>query len=391
MKEQITLNEIKQLTEADYQEVFALSQFAFQYELSEAALVAKEAEAKRHVIWGCMDNGQLAAKLHLIPLSCYINGKQFQMGGVSSVATWPEYRRQGLVKQLLRHGLKQMKRNGQTISFLHPFSVPFYRKYGWEIAFTEKHYLIPVEKMKGNWHANGYVRRVQKNTPLLNKIYTAYAESFTGMLVRDGKWWEQRVLKDKPHIAVAYNEADQAEGYVMYDVKENIFTVKDMAYTSTNGWKLLLQFIANHDSMTEQVKMIVPENDNLPLLVDEPRFEQKVVPYFMARVIDVLSFLNAYPFAANVDAVLSIHVKDAFFPENNGTYQLNPTGQITHSSQMDSEHGIHCTIQLLTSMFLGYKRPMELYQVGLIQGEQEEIEQLEKTIPKQQTFFADFF
>src|SRR5690625_7023407 len=162
--------EMKQLSASDYGEIFALSQFAFQYELSEAAFAAKEAEAKRHVIWGIMNDGQLAAKMHLIPLSCYIRGKEFEIGGVSSVATWPEYRRQGLVKKLLYHGLKQMKQHGQTISFLHPFSVPFYRKYGWVVTFTEKHYNIPVEQQRGCRAASGYVRRTQRDIPLMAQI-----------------------------------------------------------------------------------------------------------------------------------------------------------------------------------------------------------------------------
>src|SRR5690625_6337379 len=76
-------------------------------------------------------------------------------------------------------------------------------------------------------------------------------------------------------MAIEYNKKSQHEGYVLYEVKANTYTVKDMAYASANGWKLLLQFIANHDSMIEQVKMIVPENDNLPLLVDEPRLDRK--------------------------------------------------------------------------------------------------------------------
>src|SRR5699024_3257148 len=177
--------EMKQLSAADYEEIFALSQFAFQYELSEAAFAAKEAEAKRHIIWGMMNDGRLAAKMHLIPLSCYIHGRKFEVGGVSSVATWPEYRRQGLVKKLLYHGLKQMKQDRVSIFLHQPYSVSFYLKYRRELTNTEKHYTIPVEKMRGSWDASVYVRRTQRDIPLLDQIYTEYAKNFTGMTLRD--------------------------------------------------------------------------------------------------------------------------------------------------------------------------------------------------------------
>src|SRR5690625_2407054 len=390
----IVLGEIKQLGEADYHEVFSLSQFAFQYELSKEDLMKKKEEASRHQMWGWMVEGNLAAKVHIIPLASYINGETFEMGGIASVATWPEYRRQGMIKNLLFHALQEMKKNGQTISLLSPFSIPFYRKYGWELAFSDKKYDIPIGNLKREWDGEGYVRRIKQNIPLLHDIYTTYAQKLSGMLTRDEKWWEHRVLTDpSAHIAVAYNEAGEAEGYLIYKVKDRIFTVIEMAYTSLNGQKLLLEFIANHDSMVKNVKMIVPENNQLTLLVDDPRFDQKITPYFMARIVDVLAFLKQYPFRKGMrDQELLISVEDAFFPENSGTYKLtkNATGMEVEKGPKQ-QSGIQCTVQQLTVMLLGYKRPSELYDVGLIHGNIDDIKHLEKLIPEQQTFLSDFF
>src|SRR5699024_10388426 len=103
----------------------------------------------------------------------------------SSVATWPEYRRQGMIKHLLRLALYYMRENGQTVSFLAPFSFAFYRKYGWELAFSEKHYSIPMAHLQKSWDAKGYVRRISRDTSLLNRIYNTYAKNYTGMLIRD--------------------------------------------------------------------------------------------------------------------------------------------------------------------------------------------------------------
>ncbi|RIE05408.1 GNAT family N-acetyltransferase [Cohnella faecalis] len=40
--------------------------------------------------------------------------------------------------KLLHHALRKNARSGQTISMLHPFSVPFYRKYGMSADGDEK-------------------------------------------------------------------------------------------------------------------------------------------------------------------------------------------------------------------------------------------------------------
>ncbi|GAA0489200.1 GNAT family N-acetyltransferase [Salinibacillus aidingensis] len=391
------MSKIHKLSVEDFEEIFELSQFAFQYNLSEEQLSKKKEEAKRHIIWGWKDREGLAAKLHLLPLNCYINGKNFKMGGIGGVATWPEYRRQGMVKQLLFHALNHMKANGQTISFLHPFSFPFYRKYGWEYAFNEKTYTILTEKFKKNWEINGFVRRIKQDIPLLNQLYNEYAENFNGMLNRDEKWWKQRVLKDEYNIAVAYNNQKTPVGYVMYVVKDEIMNIGEMVYSHVAGLRQLLHFIGNHDSMAKKVKMVVPENDLLPLFIDEPRFDQTINPYFMARIVDVQAFLKSYPFdrtSKNVLLSLGIMVDDEFFPENTGTYILNlskDTTSVTFSHSQIQQPAIYCSIQILSSMLLGFKRPMEYYLAGLLDGDEKAIEQLEMIIPKRQTYLADFF
>lgn len=390
------LAEIKRLSlasEAD--NIFALSQFAFQYNLTEGELNQKIEEAKRHIIWGWKNDDQLAAKLHLIPLSCYVNGKVFDMGGISSVATWPEYRRQGAVTQLLHHALHHMRQHGQTLSFLHPFSFAFYRKYGWEHVFSHKEYSIPMNQLKQSWAIDGYVRRIENDIAILHAVYTEHAKHFNGMLVRDEKWWKQRVLKRNWHQAVAYREDGKAEGYILYHVKEGKLTIHELVYNSLNAHKLLLKFIANHDSMAETVEMIVPENDNLPLLVDEPRFAQTIKPHFMARIVDVPAFLKQYPFDGGKSESITLHINDDSLPENSGVYQLSQVGTQTNVSHIQTNNelrnGIYCGVQQLTMMLLGYKRPLELYHAGIIRGKQESIERLESVIPRRQTYFPDFY
>ncbi|RDW18614.1 GNAT family N-acetyltransferase [Oceanobacillus chungangensis] len=390
------MQKIKQLSKTDYDEVFALSQFAFQFELSDEAIIKKKEEAERHIIWGWMAEDKLAAKVHVIPLSVLINGKTFDMGGVAGVATWPEYRRSGMVKKLLLHSLKEMKKNGQVVSYLHPFSVPFYRNFGWEVCFNNKKYTVPIESLKRKWNTAGYVRRVSVTDKTLYRIYANFAENYNGVLIRDEKWWKQCVLNEKAQIAVAYNQEDVAVGYLIYHVKEDIFTLDEMAYETIDGWKQLLEFIANHDSMAKEVRMTVPENDHLPLFLDEPRFEQKIIPYFMMRIVDVLAFLKMYPFLeAGTDKEINMHVVDSFLEENSGTYQLTKIGTDTEIQcqqlQVEEEDGIHCSVQHLAQMLLGYKRPLDLYELVLIQGAHKDIEQFDHLIPKRQTLLTDFF
>src|SRR5699024_9869189 len=162
-------------------------------------------------------------------------GKQFQMGGISSVATWPEYRRQGMVKHLLKHALTYMKNQGMTISFLHPFSFALYRKFGFELAFANKTYTIPIEYFKNVERGHGYVRRINNDLTPLHAIYHTYTKHCTCPIVGDDQSWRQRILNKQGHIAVAYHMGGEAEGYLIYDVKNKQMTIQEIAYRSLNG------------------------------------------------------------------------------------------------------------------------------------------------------------
>src|SRR5690625_8002094 len=111
------------------------------------------------------------------------------------------------------------------------------------------------------------------------------------MLVQDILWWQQRVLKDKEmNIAVAYNEKNETEGYILYKVRNDVLTVKELAYTNINGRNLLYEFISNHDSMAKEEKWIVPTNNNVPFIVKNTVYAQVEKRYIMVKLDDINGF-----------------------------------------------------------------------------------------------------
>lgn len=386
------MTSIYKLSEKNYDEIFALSEFAFQYQMNDEERTHKEEEAARHRIFGCYVDNELAGKLHIIPLEVFIQGTRFSMGGISSVATWPEYRRQGVAKNLLKKSLSDMKEKEEVVSLLHPFNVGFYRKYGWELAFNRKKYSLPIENLKRDWKAAGYVRRNQ-DVKLLHDIYTDYAKSYNGMLVRDEAWWKQRVLTDQgAQVRVAYNSAGEPEAYLIYTVRKNILNVLDLAYRNNNGIQLIYEFLSNHDSMAEKIEMTVPENDLLPLMLHDPTFSQEIEPYFMARIVDVHTFLQVYPFI-NKDKTVKLEVTDEVLPENDGCYVMKTNKNKTDVTKIQEKTNasISCSVQQLTALLLGFVRAPELWERGFIAGDKTAIHLLDEIIPQKTPYFADFF
>jgi predicted acetyltransferase len=392
---------IRPIEQENVEESLRLSQFAFQYELSEAELQERIAKFKPGQSWGYYIEDQLAAKLFILKLQTWINGRSFDMGGIASVATWPEFRRHGMVKKLLIHALQTMKEAGRTVSFLHPFEFPFYRKFGWETYAEFKKYEIPKELLVNQFTSSGQMKRTD-DWRLLDKLYQVYAQQFNGTLIRDEEWWTRNVIKKTSTAAVYYDEAGLAKGYIQYKVKNKEMNVEELVFLDESARKGLWKFIADHDSMIDKVVLKAPVDDQLAYILTNPRIKQEIVPYFMARIVDLIPFLEKLPMTAGLEKQkLELHIADTFAPWNNGVFAVkwNSSGkakvkQIEATEGKESKvnpHTLTCDIGTLTAMLLGYQRPALLKTISRLQASNEVVELLEQLIPRNTTYLMDFF
>ena len=87
---------------------------------------------KANVI-GWFDGDNLVSQVAVYPMKSMIFGREYKMAGLTGVGTYPEYSNRGLMHKLLEKALLEMKENGQYICYLYPYSIPYYRRKGWEI------------------------------------------------------------------------------------------------------------------------------------------------------------------------------------------------------------------------------------------------------------------
>ncbi|MFB9274218.1 GNAT family N-acetyltransferase [Cohnella cellulosilytica] len=397
--------EIRQLTMEDFENRAALSQFAFQMTWTEEQTAARKSGFKPEQDWGAFDEkGELMSALLLLPLEAWVQGRKLAMGGVAGVATWPEARRQGCVSRLLSHALKTMREQGQSVSMLHPFSFPFYRKFGYELTIERKKYTLDAKHLPPRGEAPGrVVRMTAPDIGVLDGIYSAYASRYNGNLVRTPKWWETRILtQEGSNLAVYYNESDVPEGYFYYKAKERILTVHEMAALTETARRALWSYAANHDSMVDEVALLAPMDDQLPLMLSDPRFKQEIVPYFMSRIVDAEAFAKLYAWekGAGGESVL-LQLEDRHAPWNDGTFRLSWSEEgegalerLDSGSGRESGRGgeaIVCDIQTLAAMLLGGRKPTWLASVGRLAGSAESLRLLERRIPERTSFLMDFF
>ncbi|WP_034572184.1 GNAT family N-acetyltransferase [Helicobacter saguini] len=353
-------------------------------------------------------NEKLVSQIALYPMKMNIYNKIFDMGGITGVATYPEYSGIGLMADLMKEILKIMRDNRQSIACLYPYSIPYYRSRGFEIVSDKMTFTIKDNQFPKPPAVNGMMQRVKENHPDLIALHNEFALQTHGCLVRDDLAWNEywRWDVEDTIVAIYYDENDKPSGYIVYLLENDIFKIKEMIYLNEEARHGLWGYIAAHKSMFERIEGANFSNHSLAFLLEDGHIKESISPYIMARIVDVAQFLEQYPFdrAESVFSLCFI-VRDPLLEWNNLAFILHFNYddfrlEMIESRALDSKnHNFECEnleiikldIQTLTTMLLGYKRPLYLRSIGRLNASNAAIDKLEEILPEGKAYFSDYF
>ena len=160
---------MRELDENDLEQFNALFQYAFQitsYDLFQTGWQQDEIKSSKRPILaqsytlGWFYKEKLASMIVVYSMKVNIYDTIMDMGGITGVATYPEYTGRGLIHSLMRRALEYMHKQDMPISFLYPYSIPFYRKMGWEIASDKLTFTVKDTQLPKARPVSGMVERV---------------------------------------------------------------------------------------------------------------------------------------------------------------------------------------------------------------------------------------
>ena len=356
---------------------------------------AKSPTLEQADVKGWFDGDKLISQVAVYPMKVRIFNKTYDMGGLTGVGTYPEYANQGLMHKLLYQSLKNMKEKKQSISFLYPYSIPYYRRKGWEIVSDKITYEIKDYQLPKNKQVSGEVERVDVESEEVKKAYNRFAYQTHGALIRDDLAWNEYWLWDSDDLmaAIYYNDKNEPDGYVLYWIKDEVFHIKDMIFINEEARTGLWNFISAHFSMINKVIGDTYTDEPLAFLFEDADIKESISPYFMARIVDLEEFIKQYPFKADtIRREWTFKMDDPILSWNQGNFKLviekNGKGQITRTSQKTEDK---IDIQTMATMLLGYKRPDYLYKIGRISCSNDTVDMLEDAIEQQAPYFSDYF
>lgn len=343
--------------------------------------------------WFTRDD-KLVSQLSVYPCKVNIHGRIYQMGGLTGVGTYPEYAGLGLMNDLILAALERMRQRKQWISYLYPYSIPYYRKKGWEIMSDRMSYSIKDTQLPEFPGVKGFVERLEIGDEVVHKVYDRYARRKHGALLRDAQAWEEywRWENESERTAAVYFDAKRRpQGLLFYWIAEDVFHIKDMIYLTQEARKGLWNFIHAHFSMIDRTEGRIYENDPLAFWLEDSQILERIEPYYMARIVDVEGFLGRYPFEERCEPFHFV-VKDPVARWNNGAFGVGWTeeGKLTISRERVGK-AVRLNIQTLTSLLMSYRRPGYFADIGRIKTDIKTLHVLEDIIPEDQAYFSDYF
>ena len=316
--------------------------------------------------WGCFDaDGTLLSGVSVMPAQMAMNGRAADMAFTGGVVTLPEARNRGCIKKIYEKAFYAMKEQGIVYSFVYPFSFAFYRKFGYEHAYSRSRASIGMEAL-GIYPFPDGVRAYVTGGPAgdFKTVYGQFICDKNLAIIRDEKGWAKLLDRD-PHarrqFTYIHYAANGPDAYLLYEPKTdedgNTLKIEELVWSDLNGLYAMLGFIYGLNPQYGTVSWEVPEClDVFGLVENSFDVSVKWEHAGMNRVIDAAGALELIEAPVGGGSfVLSVY--DKFLPFNSGRYLIEwEAGHLsvkTTDKTPDAETGIE-TLAQLTAGYLTF-------------------------------------
>lgn len=386
---------VRQLTNEDEAEFYALARYAFNKPQSPTRDAAFASLYAHSAAWG--SGTPLASGLLGTHFTVDFSGVTYKMSGIGYVASYPEAGGNGGITAIMHEAFADMRQNGETLSYLAPFSASFYRRFGYEGAFDQVTHRLDAADFPKVPRPNAAVSVMRlpfaTAIPLMQEVYGRNRVATRGGLQR-ADWWWQNLTTHYPKREVAVSMlGEHPTGYVIYERAGDTFVLHEMFHDDLDALIALGRFVSAHRSAFAKFVYTTGNPASLHDLFPEPLvLHTSVAAYMMARIVDVADFLRRYPYQVSDLAPVVIEILDDFIPENAGLWQLAiDDGQVAFERVSGKTPQVSLSEQQLVKASFGVRSLRDSYSLGLIDGDAYTISALSDVFLAQQTQLYDYF
>jgi predicted acetyltransferase len=371
--------EIRALRQSELEQAWELDHYAFHTSPDRRELFMTWDPAR---LVGAFEGDRLVSMAGALPFGQFFGGRSVPMGGISSVATAPDRRGEGLALRVLGQVLEATRQRGEAISSLFPATSSLYRRLGWELAGAYVLRQIAPPLLRDLPRPEGGRVRPSGIDELdaLEACYSGYARQVNGMLDRGERRWKDAALAWKERrIYVAENDRGEIEGYLVYRQIGGEHAdfggdwqigVDDMVATTRDASLGLWRLLGSWASMADTITYPCGPEDPLLLLLPEQKTRVLAEVRWMTRVVDAVAAVEARGFSAGIDLEAHLELRDSIFGDNEGRFVLTVSkgrGRL----ERGGEGRVALGVAAFSSLYTGWASTATLRRAGYLEARDE--------------------
>ncbi len=312
----------RKLTKDDYKQFSEVSASAYIYNVEET-----DFEEDVDNFGAFINDGKtLISQLECGLRENYYDNTTIKCATIGGVASKPEYRRMGGVRTLFDTTFKYARENGAAVSILYPFSIAYYRLFGYETVLRCISAECAFKTFEKIERYNDVTLATEENKEKLIEVYKSLAPKYNMMFSRP----KGETFCFTPYKNCCYtyflNDINHS-GYVTFtlDRATRKVTVNELLFSDKCALLRLLGFIKVFDGNYDFVvfNKLPVSSPVFEVIADENRLVKRSYLYEgQARILDIKKVLEstAYP---QEKGEFSIKITDAQIEENNGIFTVS--------------------------------------------------------------------
>jgi predicted acetyltransferase len=303
-----------------------------------------------------------------------VPGGELATAGVTIVGVLPTHRRRGILRDMMRYQLEDVRRRKEPLAILWASESSIYQRFGYGTAARMAFISILKERTAflDSTPAVGQTKLLSPGDSFneLPPIYDRVRAVTPGMYRRDATWWKEHSLYDhkdrrygmSPLYRAVWTHEGEAQAYATYRVKNDwdddagspsgYVRVRELHATSPLALKEMWRFMFGIDLVVHIKAFAQPMDDPLFFMLAEPRrLQTQVEDGLWLRVVDVRAALEGRSYSA--DGQISFFLRDDFCPWNEGRYTLEVKSGEGRLSEAAAGVDIELSARELGAIYLG--------------------------------------
>jgi predicted acetyltransferase len=270
-----------------------------------------------------------------------IPGGEVPAAGVTVVGVLPSHRRRGILTQMMREQLDDVRSRDEPLAILWASEASIYGRFGYGLATKAAKISVDRDRAVFRDRAEpvGATRLVtlEQAADLLPGVYERVRVETPGMFTRARTWWEASTLADPEHarrgagplFCAVFELDDEPEAYALYRIKGNwdegfpnsTLVIREVMATSPLALREIWRFLFGVDLIARVETWGIPPDYPLFLMLTEARrLRMALGDALWVRLVDLEAALAARSYQEGQSLVLD--VTDPFCAWNEGAWRV---------------------------------------------------------------------